>query len=432
MLAPEHFSGLLREIDATALLTSRPRRSPDWQAEAQAWEHLTDVFINKAEGLAQALADTALSLTGAQAAGISVDEPEAQPHVFRWVATAGTYARYLDGTMPYHFSPCGEVVKRNSPVLMRGMHKLYAYVSELHEPPHEVLLVPFHRDGVPVGTVWIVHHNDERGFDAEDLRVIQKLTRFAGVAVDHARHLQRLSHANEVMREADLRKDQFMAVLAHEMRNPMGTISLGMQIIKRTGDDPQRREATIASVERQVRQLSSLVRDMTDVSAIRHGKVSLDISNVCIQQIIACSIETCQEAVCAKRQHLSVQTPEQPLLLDGDAARLTQVFVNLLGNAIKYTPKEGRISVAVAQGAGTIDVCVTDSGVGLDAATLPKVFDMYMQVPMNDRPPDSGLGIGLALVKELVELHHGTVAVSSAGLGKGSSFRVTLPGGAQA
>jgi len=223
-----------------------------------------------------------------------------------------------------------------------------------------------------------------------------------------------------------------MAVLAHEMRNPMGTISLGMQIIKRTGDDPQRREATIASVERQVRQLSSLVRDMTDVSAIRHGKVSLDISNVCIQQIIACSIETCQEAVCAKRQHLSVQTPEQPLLLDGDAARLTQVFVNLLGNAIKYTPKEGWISVAVAQGAGTIDVCVTDSGVGLDAATLPKVFDMYMQVPMNDRPPDSGLGIGLALVKELVELHHGTVAVSSAGLGKGSSFRVTLPGGAQA
>ncbi|MDM0078489.1 GAF domain-containing sensor histidine kinase [Variovorax sp. J2P1-59] len=432
MLTPENLSGLLREIDATALLPSRPRRTPDWRAEAEAWERLTDVFINKSAGLAQALVDTALNLTGAQAAGISVDEPGAHPHVFRWVATAGTYACYLNGTMPYDFSPCGEVVKRNAPVLMREMHKLYAYVSELHKAPHEVLLVPFHRDGVPVGTVWIVHHNDEQLFDAGDLRIVQKLTRFAGAAVDHARHLQRLSHANEVMREVDLRKDQFMAVLAHEMRNPLGTISLGMQVIKRAGDDPQRRVATIASVERQVNQLSSLVRDMTDAAAIRNGKLTLYVSNVCVQQLIASAIETCQEAMQAKRQRLDVRAPDQPLLVNGDAARLTQVFVNLLNNAIKYTPDEGEISVVATRRGTDIEVCVTDSGIGLDAVALPKVFDMYMQVPMNDRPPDSGLGIGLALVKELVEMHDGAVAVTSAGLDQGTSFRVTLPDGAAA
>ncbi|WP_431256280.1 GAF domain-containing protein [Roseateles chitinivorans] len=204
---------LLHEIDATGLLSSRPSRAPNWQREAEALSTLAEVFANTPQKLAQTLADTALALTGAQAAGISLEETDSTPQIFRWVATAGTYSCYLNGTMPRDFSPCGEVVRRNSAVLMRHMSKLYEYVSQLHEPPHEVLLVPFQHRGTPVGTVWVVSHDDQRGFDGEDLRVVQNLTRFAGAAVESVDLVKQLT-------ELDARKDRFMALLAHEMRTP--------------------------------------------------------------------------------------------------------------------------------------------------------------------------------------------------------------------
>ncbi|MBS0343443.1 MAG: GAF domain-containing protein, partial [Proteobacteria bacterium] len=207
-------------------------------------------------------------------------------------ATAGTYARYVNGTMPRDFSPCGEVIRRDAPMLMRQMNKLYYYVSELHEPPHEVLLVPFHRSGAPVGTVWIVRHDDSGGFDAEDLRIVKTLTRFAGAAVESVGKVRSLTASNKEMQEVDTRKEQFMASLAHEMRNPLGAIGLGLEVVKRRGDDAERRGAAIASMERQLAQLTALVSDITDVAAVRSGKLALTLASVSIEEIVANALET--------------------------------------------------------------------------------------------------------------------------------------------
>jgi signal transduction histidine kinase len=310
---------------------------------------------------------------------------------------------------------------------MREMSKLYTYVNELHEPPHEVLLVPFEHNGAAVGTVWIVRHDDSVGFDSEDLRVVGKLTRFASAAVESAARVRTLTAANEAMREIGTRRDRFMAILAHELRSPLGAISLGMQIIKRAGDDPERRASILGVVERQVGQLTSLMKDMTDVAAICCGKLALNRTLVSVQELVADALETCGERLLTKQQRLDVQLPEQVLLLDGDAGRLKQVLVNLINNAAKYTPEGGDIAVRSTRCGGCVEISITDSGVGLEASDLPHVFDMYMQVHMDDRPVDSGLGIGLALVKQLVELHQGQVSVASDGPGKGSTFKVVLP-----
>lgn len=558
-------TALLDEIDATALLRTRPRREPDWRAEAQALGQLADVFANEPQHLAQSLAETALAVTGAHAAGISLDEKGTVPPIFRWVATAGTYACYQNGTMPRDFSPCGVVVRRNAPVLMRDMVRLYAYIDgALADLPREVLLVPFHHRGEAVGTVWVVRHDDERGFDNEDLRMVQTLTRFAAVAVENAGLVRKLADDNAVqrreleararqvaqlkrwfdigtglaayvaggehtflfanepftrlhrssepaagahdyrialdgrllsdrldevcrsgqpfsgqavalsgedgqplpggpshldlvlrpdvgadgrvtgifingydsservrslaeLREVDARKDRFLSVLAHEMRSPLGAIKLGVHVIKRAGDDAAKRASTVASIDRQVGHLASLIADMTDISAVRTGKLLLNRTLVPVQEILASALETCDQRLAAKDIQLAVSLPDQSLVIEGDVVRLTQVMVNLIDNAIKYTPRGGHASLRAVRQGHWVELSVTDTGIGLAPSQLPSVFDMYMQVPMDDRPADSGLGIGLALVKQLVELHNGQVRAESAGLGCGSTFVVRLP-----
>ncbi|WP_431256281.1 sensor histidine kinase [Roseateles chitinivorans] len=199
-------------------------------------------------------------------------------------------------------------------------------------------------------------------------------------------------------------------------------------MIKRTGDDAGRRSNMVASLERQVGQLTSLVRDMTDVSAVRSGKLSLNKIVVSMHEIVASALEACDEQLRAKNHRLEVHLSDSdPLLVHGDAVRLTQVLVNLVSNAVKYTPTGGTIEVQATRRGHHVDLCVVDSGVGIDPSDISKIFDMYMQVEMDKRPIDSGLGIGLALVKQLVEMHQGKVTVSSDGLGKGSVFRLTLP-----
>ncbi len=427
-------SQLLTEIDATTLLESRPQRTPDWRQEAEALASLAEVFAEAPDKLAQALVEAAVSMTGAQAAGISIDEVHSVPRVFRWVATAGTYSRYVNGTMPWDFSPCGEVLRKDAPILMREMQKLYAYVKDLNEPPHEVLLVPFRHKGVPVGTVWVVSHDDRKHFDSEDLRIVQTLTRFAAAGVETAGLVKHLSaanaaQANELADHAkhDARKDRFMALLAHEMRTPLSAISLNAQLIKRVGGDAGKREAAAAILERQARFMTALIRDMTDVVAIREGKMNLSMTTIAIQDIVADALDACGDQMQSKGQQLHLEIPEEAVVVEGDIVRLTQVVVNLVNNAIKHTPVHGNIGINVVRGEHSLTLAVSDSGIGVDPSQVSGIFDMYVQVEMDGRPVDSGLGIGLSLVKQIVQLHRGEVSAASEGLGKGSKFTVTLP-----
>ena len=172
---------ILGEVDVSLHLASRPGFPADYEAESMAMAELVQVLATRPRDMAQALADAAMKLTGAASAGVSLVQDGAEP-VFRWIATAGEYGRYLNGTMPRHFSPCGAVLARNDAILMHEPVKAFPYMEELHLEAREVLLVPFFLAGVAVGTVWVVHH-DHQQFDREDLRVLRVVTNFASAAM---------------------------------------------------------------------------------------------------------------------------------------------------------------------------------------------------------------------------------------------------------
>ena len=430
-MAPSELSG----IDHTGLLQSRPAREPDYKSENEALSRLAETLATKPDQIAHELASAAMRLTGAGSAGISLEERHNGEHQFRWVATAGALEPYLNGTVPYHMSPCGEVVERNGTLLLCRPARRYAYINELALPVEEVLLVPFHRGGKPAGTVWVVSHDGRKHFDAEDLRLVLSLTRFAAIATQTVGVVNVLRAENRLQeqalaasREEDQRKDNFLAVLSHEMRNPLSAISTAAAVLKQLNQHaaPPQQQA-LECIARQTAQLQALVDDLTDLASIKSGRVTLHRQALVLQDIVAKALDSCNAALQAKRHRLRVNMPEEPVRLEGDEVKLTQVLVNLFNNAIKYTPPGGDIGLDIQQRHGRVTLSVTDTGVGIPAALLPRIFDMFMQVPRADRPRYSGLGIGLALVEQFVRLHHGTITAHSEGENRGSRFTVDLP-----
>jgi PAS domain S-box-containing protein len=235
--------------------------------------------------------------------------------------------------------------------------------------------------------------------------------------------------AEEKLRAADQRKDEFLAMLAHELRNPLAPISAAADLLKIGHLDEQRVRQSSAIIGRQVRHMTSLVDDLLDVSRVTRGLVTLARAPVAARTIVDEAIEQVRPLFEARRQRLSVQLGDPGATVLGDKARLVQVLGNLLNNASKYTPEARRIEVEAhaASAAGELTLAVRDEGIGMEPELTGRVFDLFTQAKRSSDRSQGGLGLGLALVKNLVELHGGTVSCDSAGLGRGSSFVVTLP-----
>jgi two-component system CheB/CheR fusion protein len=233
-------------------------------------------------------------------------------------------------------------------------------------------------------------------------------------------------HAEEVLREADRRKDEFLAVLAHELRNPLAPITSGLEILKTASSDRVVAQVT-ATMSRQTLQLVRLVDDLLEVSRIRGGKLRLQRAPVKLEEIVRDAIAAVRPLMDSFGHDLAVSVPEEPIVIDGDATRLAQVLANLLNNAARYTPRGGRVALEVRSVGRIAVVSVTDNGVGITGEALDHVFDMFYQSYDRAGYQDAGMGIGLTLAKALVELHGGTISVHSAGAGCGSEFRVRLP-----
>lgn len=229
------------------------------------------------------------------------------------------------------------------------------------------------------------------------------------------------------LRETDRRKDEFIALLAHELRNPLAPIVNGLELMKfKTFDDPDF-EWCRDVIGRQVAHLSRLVEDLLDVSRITQGKIKLQKRELDIKSVVAGAIEAVRPLIEAHRHTLAVELPEEQLLVDGDATRLAQVLGNLLSNSVKYTQDGGNIQLRVQRDDATIVIRVQDDGVGIPPEALPLLFQLFTQVERTIDRSQGGLGIGLALVQRLVELHGGTVHAHSDGAGLGSEFTVRLP-----
>ena len=234
-------------------------------------------------------------------------------------------------------------------------------------------------------------------------------------------------HAEKALLEADRRKDQFLATLSHELRNPLAPIRNSLELLDRGPTDASTMRETTSVIRRQMAQLSRLVDDLLDISRITRDKLELRQQKVDLESIISNAVEASRPGIDAAGHRLQIVLPEEPVHLNADAARLAQVFSNLLNNAAKYTPAGGLIQLEARLDRREVVVSVRDNGVGIACDALAYVFDMFRQVDESLERSQGGLGIGLTLARRLVEMHGGTVNAQSEGTGKGSEFTVRLP-----
>ena len=232
--------------------------------------------------------------------------------------------------------------------------------------------------------------------------------------------------AEEVLRDADRRKSEFLAILSHELRNPLATISSCLQVLRNAGERGPSGERPLDMMDRQIGHLVRLVDDLLDVSRISHGKIELKTERLDLGVLVQRTVDSCREQMDAAGVLVRVNVPEEPVLVEADPVRLAQIFTNLLNNAVKYTDPGGNIEVAMPPAVDEAVVSVADTGIGVPKDTLPHVFDLFVQDRTSARA-HGGLGIGLSLVRSLVELHGGIVEAHSAAEGRGSRFVVRLP-----
>jgi signal transduction histidine kinase len=231
----------------------------------------------------------------------------------------------------------------------------------------------------------------------------------------------------QALRQADRHKDEFIAMLGHELRSPLAAISSAAELLQATDESGERRWSEEV-IQRQTRQISRLVDDLLDISRISSGKLVIHRQPTDLRPIVERAVDVVRPLVEEREQSIFVELESRPLPLDADPARVEQILVNLLTNAAKYTGPNGKITLnATRDGAGQIVIRITDNGVGIDPEMLGKVFDLFTQVDRTLDQSRGGLGLGLTLVRRLVELHGGQVAAHSEGLGRGSQFVIRLP-----
>jgi PAS domain S-box-containing protein len=231
----------------------------------------------------------------------------------------------------------------------------------------------------------------------------------------------------ERQREEARRKDEFLASMAHELRNPLAPIRNALEIMRLAGDNLAALHKGRAMIERQVTHLVRLIDDLLDVSRISRGKIRLRVEKVDVAQVVHAAVETSRPLIDASQHHLTISLPAKPVVVEGDPTRLAQVLLNLLNNAAKYTDPGGKISVMAAQEGEEAVFRVRDNGIGITPEILPHIFGMFTQAGRSEDRSQGGLGIGLALARGLVQLHGGTIEAHSEGSGRGSEFVVRLP-----
>jgi signal transduction histidine kinase len=295
------------------------------------------------------------------------------------------------------------------------------------------LVLPLHAGDRCFG-VLAVATDAAGGYEARDVALLEDLARRAANAFENARLFSDLQQEiverqriEEELASANRRKDEFLAMLSHELRNPLAPICNAVEVMRNVGLHDTRLIWARDVIQRQLSHLTTLVEQLLDVARIAQGKVSLADENVDLTAVVTYATETVRPLVEARRHRFEVHLPSEPIGLRGDFARLSQVISNLLNNAAKYTPEGGHIELTASLADGMATVAVRDNGIGIDSSLLPHVFDLFTQ---GDRALDrsqGGLGVGLTLVREIVELHGGRCEAASDGIDCGSEFRVYLP-----
>jgi signal transduction histidine kinase len=409
------------DVDIRAELRTRPSRSPNYEHENRALATLAREMAANPRNMLQKLAEVAAELCCADTAGISLLDGD----VFRWEAVAGTFAAARGGTMPRGESPCGVCIDANTTQLMYLADRCFPALCA--EPRFvEALLIPFHHEGAPIGTVWIVSHSEGRKFDSEDERIVSVLAQFASSAWQMWTSYEKAAAASE-------RKSDFLALIGHELRNPLAAITAAAAVARQrqfegdagTQHADIRRQMDV--VTRQCQHMVRLVDDLLDMARAENRKLELQKRLIDVGAVVRETVESKRRQLEERHHHLALELDTRPLLAEADPVRVAQVVANLVDNAAKYTPDGGTVTVAVNRTPREIEISVSDTGEGLPPEQLTNIFNPFIQLNQSNRRNGGGLGLGLPLVRSLAELHGGTVRAFSAGVGQGSCFTVSLP-----
>ena len=282
------------------------------------------------------------------------------------------------------------------------------------------ICVPLKSRTKALGALTFVTAESSRMYNAQDLQAAEDLAHRAVIAVENASLLAAL-------KDSDRRKDEFLAMLAHELRNPLAPIRNAVQILRAKGPPEPELQWAREVIDRQVQQMTRLVDDLLDVSRITKGKIELRKERVDLAAVVNSAVEASSPLIQKWGHELTVTIPPEPIYLEADLTRLSQVLMNLLNNAAKYTNQGGRIWLTAERQSDKVLIRVKDTGIGIPAEMLPRIFGMFTQVDRSLERSQGGLGIGLTLVQRLVEMHGGTVEAQSAGPGRGSEFVLRFP-----
>jgi PAS domain S-box-containing protein len=285
------------------------------------------------------------------------------------------------------------------------------------------------RSGRVLG-MFTTHWNTVRQLGERELRFVDLLARQAADLIERMQNDQALRQREQALRESDRRKDEFIAMLAHELRNPLVPIRNGIELLKRARQNAEVVDSVRPMMERQIGHMVRLIDDLLDVARIAAGKIELRRERVALSNVVSAAVDAQKSAIDAARLHLDIDLPGEEVPLDADSTRLSQVLSNLLHNATKFTPAGGRIAISARRSGDdgkTLRLVVRDTGMGIAPDQLPRIFDLFVQSGVRVHPHPGGLGIGLAIARRLIELHGGGIEARSAGVGHGSEFIILLP-----
>lgn len=374
-------------------------------------------------GMLEECAELIVKHLGGAFARIWTLEPEGQELVLR--ASAGMYT-HLDGDhsrIKVGQFKIGMIAERQTPHLTNsvvGDERVHNQDWATREGMVAFAGYPLIVDGRTVGVMAMFARHK---LSENRLTAMASVANSIALGVERIRIEERLLQTASTLKMADRRKDEFLAMLAHELRNPLAPIRSGIELLRLEGSDND----TLSLMDAQVRHLTRLVDDLLDVSRIMRGKIELRTESLQLNEIIEHAVQTVAESVQQQQHSMTVVKSETPLWLKADRVRLGQVLTNLLTNAVKYTPPGGSIRVHVDHEGGRAVVKVSDNGVGITREFLPQVFELFAQAERGLARSEGGLGIGLTLVDRLVKLHGGAISVHSGGPGLGTEFRVELP-----
>jgi signal transduction histidine kinase/DNA-binding response OmpR family regulator len=407
---------LVREQAARANAEESQRRASFLAEATQVMASSLDVdtILKGATGLVVPfLADfSAISLTGDD----GLMRARRSNGVRNWEAHLGTWRESFEALL----DDSQELATAKSEPLGVGRLVHSAHESASDAPAGEVYVFPLVTRGKARGTLVLAQGPSNRRLTSADLTLAESLAGRAASALDNCL-------LYEEIQNADRRKNEFLATLSHELRNPLAPLRAALHMLRAGHVEPERQGALLESMDRQVAQMTRLVEDLLDVSRITRGAIELRRETLDLAREVRNALASCRGPLEAGGHQLQVRLPDEPLHVVADRVRLQQILENLILNAVKYTDAGGRIEVAAECELGGAVIRVRDNGIGIAREKLPHVWDLFVQVDDSPERTRKGLGIGLALVKDLVKRHGGTVEAESEGLGQGSTFSIRLP-----